>query len=155
MDNSNQEIPQQQEETHIFTEQDFSLDGYDKNIRRARNWLFAVVGLQFLWAIIMYAASTEGDIMIGGMEVSAKAIEAGIQIFIGLLFLGLALWSKKKPVLAFTIALCLYIGFYILFGILNPINFVSGIIIKIFLVIALIKGLKDAKEAEDMKNLVR
>jgi hypothetical protein len=155
MENTNQETPNPQEETHLFSEQDFSLDGYDKNIRHARYWLFGVVALQFIWAIIMYAASPEGDIMIGGMEVSAKAVEAGIQVFIGLLFLGLALWSKQQPVRAFTIALCLYIGFYLLFGILNPVNFISGIIIKVFLVIALIKGLKDAKEAEDMKNMVR
>ncbi len=155
MENTNQETPNQQEETHIFNEQDFSLDGYDKNIRRARIWLFVVVGLQFLAAIIMYAVSPEGDVLIGGMEVSAKAFEASIQAFVGFIFLGFALWSKQKPVQAFTAALITYIALYFLFGILDPSNFFRGIIIKIFLVIALIKGLKDAKEAEEMKRMIQ
>ncbi len=154
MENTNQETPSQQEETHIFNEQDFSLDGYDKNIRRARNWLFGIVGIQFLWAIFSYASSPEGSIDLGGMEISVKALEAGIQIVIGLIFLGLALWSKQKPVQAFTTALVIYIALFILFGIIDPTNFFRGIIIKVFLVIALIKGLKDAKEAEDMKKMI-
>jgi hypothetical protein len=69
--------------------------------------------------------------------------------------LGFALWSKQKPVPAFTAALITYIAFFVFFGILDPANFYRGIIVKIFLVIALIKGLKDAKEAEEMKNMVR
>ena len=41
----------------IFKDEEFSLEGYDKNIRQARNTLFTLAALQFIMGIYLLFTS--------------------------------------------------------------------------------------------------
>ena len=128
----------------IFSEI-YDLQPYERTLNRARIWLYVIAGLQFIMGIIEY--NQADDPTIGWTAF-------GIDAFIAAGFLILALWSRKKPVPAFTIALVSYIVLITGFMILNPSNLVRGIIIKILVIIALVKANRDARKYEEMKALM-
>jgi len=136
-------------ETEIKEESIFSdvydLSPYEKTMKNARIWLYVIAGAQFIMGIIEY--NSAGD-------ATVAQIAFGIDAFLALVFLGLSLWSKKKPVIAFTIALIFYIvtvlGLAILSGDFTAIF--KGIIFKILVVVALIKANRDAREYEAIKQ---
>ena len=78
-------------------------------------------------------------------------IAFSIDAFITFIFLGLALWSKKKPVVSFTIALALYILINVGFMLIDSSNIYKGFLIKIFVVIALVKANRDARKYENIR----
>ena len=134
---------EQQPET-IFSEI-YDLEPYERTLKNARIWLYVIAGLQFIMGIIEY--NREDDPVIGWTAF-------GIDAFIAVGFLVLALWSRKKPVPAFTIALVSYIVLHVGFSILDPSNLVRGIIIKILVIVALVKANRDARKYEEMKTLM-
>jgi hypothetical protein len=83
---------------------------------------------------------------------SLQWIVFGIDAGLGLLFLACALWSYKKPYTAFLTALILYIVVTATAYIIEPANISFGIIIKIIVVVALFRAVKDAREIEDLKS---
>ena len=128
-------------EESIFSESDYSMEGYDKHIRYARNALFIVSGIQLIAIFTLNAEE--------GLQ---KTIAIGIVVFIALIFFGLALWTKKKPFTALLIALIIYASLLIFDAILDPTTLFHGILIKAAVIIALITGLRNAKEGEDLKK---
>ena len=121
------------------------MTGYDKNLRNARIWLYVITGMQILLGIYETMSLT-------GVEGIVKWVVFGIDAGLGLLFLACALWSYKKPFAAFLTALILYIIITVGAFIVEPANINFSIIIKIFVVIALFRAVKDAREIEDVKN---
>ena len=115
----------------------------EKSMKNARIWLYVIAGMQLLIGIYEYA--TEIDPMV-------KWLALGIDAGIGAIFFILALWSRKKPILAFTIALALYLVMNIGFMIMDPSNIYKGIIIKAIIVVALVKANKNARKYEAIKN---
>jgi hypothetical protein len=142
----NQELHNTNEEpTSIFSEEDFSVDIYDKHIRQARNAIFITAGLILLSVIILVFTIPEGydyiwiDLLFYG-------------IFIGG-FIALGFWTKKKPYFAIISALILYGVFIGINAVLDIKTLFSGIILKIIIISLLVKGLSDAKGAQEMKQL--
>jgi hypothetical protein len=135
--------PVQQEQESIL-EDTIDTSAYEKTLKRGRVWLYIIAAMQSLMGIYEYA--TEPDNTIG-------LIAMGIDMFIGATFLTLALWSRSKPIPAFTTALVLYILFVAGFMWLDPSNIYKGILIKIFVVIALFKANRDAREFVAAKSL--
>ena len=123
----------------------FDAEPYKKSLKNARIWLYVIAGMQFLMGIYEYA--TTGD-------KTVAAIAFGIDSFIALIFLALALWSRKKPVPAFTTALTFYLLTVTGFMMLDSSNIFRGILVKIFVVIALIKANRDARKYEAIKASV-
>ena len=121
------------------------MSGYDKNLRNARIWLYVITGMQIILGI--YEAMTLKDV-----ETSVQWVVFGIDAGLGFLFLACALWSYKKPYAAFLTALILYIIVTVAAFIIEPANINLSIIIKIVVVVALFRAVKDAREIEDMKN---
>jgi hypothetical protein len=117
--------------------------GYDRNLRRARIWLYVIAGIQLVMGIYEYSemATTQ-------LGIIAFCIDAGI----GAIFLGLSLWSRKKPVTAFLTALIFYIAVMLIMVILDPSSIIKGIIIKVLFIIALIKAYQDARDNEAIRN---
>jgi hypothetical protein len=126
------------------------LEEYELTVKKARNALFWAAGLVSLGEIIGYARSgTEPDLL--GITIIVAIVAA---------FIILALWTKKRPYTAIImgiIVFCLYI-------LLNTIAFAyiegatgilkgifGGIIVKILILVALIRPLKDAKELQSAK----
>jgi hypothetical protein len=134
--------PQQSEEPNLFNDA-FDMEPYRKNMKNAQIWLYVVAGIQLIMGIIEYSRAE--DTTVGWI---AFAIDA----FISLTFLALALWSKKAPVTAFTLALVLYLAFNIGFMILDTTNIGRGIIIKVLVVVALVKATRDAKKYVAIKD---
>jgi hypothetical protein len=68
------------------------------------------------------------------------------------LFVFLGAWSSKKPFAALVSGAALYGVILVLNMITNPITIVQGIFIKIFIIAALITGIKAAMDAEKMQK---
>lgn len=140
------ESGEQQQET-IFSEQEFSMEGYDKHIRQARNAIFFVAGVMLLNLVILIATIPEGyeylwlDIAIWGAFILA--------------FIFLGFYCNNKPYNAIIAALILYGIFIALNAYIDVHTIYKGIIFKAIVIIFLLKGLKDAKEAQEMKQHFR
>ncbi len=116
---------------------------YEKSLRNARIYLYIIAALQFGIGIYEYASTEDKDLVAGG-------IDAGI----GVLFLLLALWSYKKPAIAFMTALIAFLVIHIGLSIIDPSHIYRGIILKILVVVALIKAFKDARQVEKLRESV-
>ena len=133
--------PQPQSSETIFNNL-VDLEPYEKSLKNARVWLYVIAGIQFAMGIYEYF-TVEDNVV--------AAVAFGIDAFIALGFLTLALWSKKKPVIAFAIALGFYILFLVSFIFLDPANIFKGLILKILVIVALIKANRDARKYEEVK----
>jgi hypothetical protein len=67
-------------------------------------------------------------------------------------FIVLGFWTKKKPYYAIIGALILYGVFILLNAIFDVTTIYKGIIFKIAVIVFLVKGLNNAKEAQQMKD---
>lgn len=136
--------PVEQHQESIFSPDEFSMEGYDKHIRQARNAIFFVAGILAINVIVLVATYPLGyeylwiDLAIWGAFIA------------GFIFLGF--YCKKKPYNAIVGALCLYGLFIALNAWLEVSTLYKGILVKIIVIVLLIKGLKDAKEAQEMRK---
>ena len=138
----NKDTPQ--EET-IFTASDFSLQKYDKHVKNARTALYVVSGLLVLGGIIGTIWGQEELILDIWIEV---VVMAGI-------FLVLGIWSTMKPFTALLIGLIIYVLYQLLYIILEPSNIAKGLILKVAIVIYLVRGMSNAREAEEWKKTLK
>ena len=117
----------------------------EKSMKQARIWLYVIAAIQLIMGLVEY--NTAETKLIGWL---AFGIDSGI----GAIFLVLALWSKKKPALAFSIALGLYVLIHLVFMIMDPVNIYKGILLKVIVVVVLVKAVKNARQYEAIKNSV-
>ena len=152
----NHEIPPQVIKQDQITEyhadiRQIELEGYELGVKKARNALFWAAGLILLGEIITYARSAgEGE-----------ALGIAIIILIVGTFFGLALWTKKKPYTAIVMGIVAFIVYILLVVVINGIAdgaegvlkaLFGGIIVKVLILVALIRPLKDAKLLQDVKE---
>lgn len=147
MENNN--LPEQSPEKNtdtIFTEEEFSMRGYDKHIRQARNAIFIAAGVLLLNVIILTATVPSSyeylwlDLVIWGAFILG--------------FVVLGIWTKKKPYYAIVGALILYAAFIILNALIDVTTISKGIILKIIIIVLLVKGINDAREAQRMQDQI-
>jgi hypothetical protein len=127
------------------------IEGYELVIKKARNALFWAGGLIFLGEMIsMFMNNGEFSWLIVGIAL----VEAGV-------FIGLGLYTKKKPFTAIVTGLIAFIGFIVLSAVLLGMNeggigvlkgLFSGILVKILILVALIRPLKEARELQKIKE---
>ncbi|MFM6925248.1 MAG: hypothetical protein ACKOU7_07065 [Ferruginibacter sp.] len=145
MENDN--VPELKTENNnetIFNEQEFSMEGYDKHIRQARQALFIAAGILLLNALLLFSKyPVEMEIM--WLDYLMWIVYIGG-------FIALALWTKKKPYYAIIGGLILMGIFILVNAIIDPGTIIGGIIFKIAVIAFLVKGLADAKEAQQMKE---
>lgn len=120
----------------------FELEGYERKVKKARNALFIAAGALALGFFISLAQA--GETFMGELLLIFGPL---IVIFIALGF-----WTKQKPFTAIILGLIVFFGFWIGFSILEPRNIYSGIIIKIFVIVALVSAIKDARELQTAKE---
>ena len=131
----------------IFTEEDFSMQGYDKHIRQARNAIFVAAGVVLISLLVLcFTISADYeylwiDICIYG------AFIAG--------FIVLGFWTKTKPYYAIISALILYALLIALFAYFDITTLYKGFLFKIFIIVYLAKGLGDAKEAQEIHDQIK
>ena len=131
--------PNTNQPVDIIDEPDFLRQGYDKHIKNARIMLFIVAGLQLL-PLVMLPKDIDPD---------SKMIIIAITIFVALVFAGLAFWTKKKPYHALLAALIFYVALVALNAFIDPKTLLQGLIMKIIVIVLLIMGFKNAKEAKE------
>jgi hypothetical protein len=68
----------------------------------------------------------------------------GAAIAVGVVFIVLGTLVKKYPVPATVLGLVLYVGCAAIFGYLDPTTLVSGLLVKIIIVVALVKAIQSA-----------
>jgi ABC-type multidrug transport system permease subunit len=121
----------------------YELSEMQKKIKNASTSIFVIGGFTAFLALVLYF--TAHDKQDGLVLCLVNLVVAGI-------FLALGFWCKSQPVAAIISALSLYALLWIVSIIENPLNIVSGIIIKIVLIVYLIKGLNSAFEAQKIKK---
>jgi len=127
------------------------MQGYETAVRKARNALFWTGGLLFLGEMIGMVRLDQGfDPVIFGIAL----VEAGI-------FVGLALWTKRKPHTAVVTGLVVFAAIIILSAVINGMlegtegamkALFSGIIVKVIILVTLIKGISDANALQKAKE---
>jgi prepilin signal peptidase PulO-like enzyme (type II secretory pathway) len=132
---------EQPKDESIFQEEEFSMKGYDKHIKNARIMLFVIAGLQLF-----------GIFASLGLPDPARWISISVYVIFGAIFAALAFWTHKRPFAALLAALILYGSLLVLDGIFEPSTLYKGIIIKVAIIVMLITGLRNAREAQDMKD---
>ncbi|HMU11620.1 MAG TPA: hypothetical protein PKC54_16520 [Ferruginibacter sp.] len=149
MENSNelspkdsQQDPANPSET-IFGKEEFSMEGYDKHIRQARNTLFIAAGILLLNALILFS-KYPFDIEVMWLDYMLWTVYIGG-------FIALGFWTKKKPYYAIVGGLILFGIFILVNAIIEPATIFGGLIFKIAVIVFLIKGVNDAKNAQEMK----
>lgn len=110
-------------------------------LNKSRISLFVVGGLYAAIGIYEGFFMIYHDILYGIIDWTIAAI-----------FIGLGIWSYKKPYLALLIGLCVYIGLIVLFAAIEPSTLVSGIIWKLLIIFYLITGINTAKRAVDKQK---
>ena len=120
---------------------------YEKSLKTARIWLYVIAAIQLGYGIYSYFSLKEEDEYLG-------LIVGGIYAGVAALFFGLALWSYKKPTIAFMTALIAYVVIQISTAIIEPTTIYRGIVLKILLIVALVKAFKDAREVEKLRESV-
>lgn len=124
------------------------LEDHDKKVNQAGKTLYWLAGLTVAWSFIQYAITASKDADTDGM---AKPVLL-VNMILAALYLGLGLWSRKKPVVALVSGLSLYIIVQILSTVGDPTYLFKGIIIKILFIGYFIKGIKSAMEADRLKK---
>ena len=145
MDQHPEQHPEQQpapQEESIFNEHELVDDRYMKKVRQARNAIYVVAAIQFVFGL--YSGLTAPE--------ELMYITLGIMMVVALMFLGLAIWANWKPYPAILIALILYCGLILLDLVYDPATIFRGIIMKVIIIIYLVKGLNNAAEARRMKQ---
>ncbi len=145
--NETQQPGIEKNDASIFAEEDLSIGIYDKHIRQARNAIFIAAGILLINVLIL------ANSLPSGYEYAW--IDLGLWgVFIaGFIFLGF--WTKKKPYYAIIGALILYGLFIALNAVLDITTIYKGIIMKIIIISLLIKGLNDAKAAQELQGISR
>lgn len=113
----------------------------EKKVREARNALYIIAGLNILGAVLIFALNSDN-----GFDVLIT------NLVLALAYLILALNLQKKPRLIVIISLVLFCATWLLNIITAPETIANGILVKIFVIMALVKGYRAAAEVEDLRR---
>lgn len=104
----------------------------ERKLKNAGIWLFGVAVLLAISAAVTYIPNTQ-------------YIEFIIDASMPLIFVGLGIWSRTKPYEAILTGLILFTLIIVLSAIADPSSIFSGILWKVLIYSALIKGLAVAR----------
>ena len=133
--------PTEPTEESIFSEEDYSMEGYDKHVRNARITLYVVAGLFLLSLFVLQ-----------DFEDTAKKVLTGLVIFMAALFAFLGYWSTKRPFTAILIVLIIFVSLQVFNAIVDPSSLMQAWYLKIAVPLFLIMGLRNAKDIQDRRK---
>jgi len=111
-----------------------------KSINKARYLLYILAGLNLIVGIVLSVTEDSGIVyLIGGL------ISAGI-------YLGLGIWSDKKPFAAILSGLFVYIVFNVINAIDDPHTIYKGLLLKLIIISGFIYGYKGVKDSESLEK---
>lgn len=136
---------EQDQENFIYNRnyQHLSLQELDKKIKSAGTTLYVLAGFTLVYGLVMYFLSNDPA------EAISVLIANGV---ISIIYLLLAVWSKKKPAAAIISALTLFALTWILNAFVDPTQIFKGVIVKVIVIVYLVKGMQSAFEAEKIRK---
>jgi hypothetical protein len=132
---------------HVDSIRQIELEGYELDVKKARNALFWVAALVVVWQIFAAFSSYE----------NVESLDVIFTIAMALIFIGLALWTKTKPYTALIVGIITFTAYRLLgiisFGLIYGADgiakaLVSGILITVYIYVRLISPLGKAKELQ-------
>lgn len=109
-------------------------DANDK-IKSAKYAIYVLAGIFFIFGLI--AGLVNDDIP-----------TLTVNLFLCILYLIFATWSTKNPFGAILTAFIVYITVQVVNAFVDPATLASGVIIKIFVIAAFVKGIRSAQEGQ-------
>jgi hypothetical protein len=111
-----------------------------KAIHKARNILYILAGINFLFGIIMgLAISIDFGILLAG-------------VIGGVIYLTLGLWSRKQPFPAILSGFFVYIVFNLVSAISNPHTLYQGLLWKVIIISGFVYGYRGVKDSQVLEN---
>ena len=111
----------------------------EEKIKSARTTLYVIAGAALVFGLIFYF--NDKDLF---------ALATNFVLFF--LYLVLASWSSKKPLMALLLGLLLYITTVLISAIVDPTTLVKGILWKVIIVSYLGKGIYSASSIKEVKQ---
>lgn len=111
----------------------------EEKMKTAKNIIYVLAGLFFIIGLYHGIANEDYITMI-------------VNLFVCVLYLILAAWSRYNPFGAILTAFILYITLNVVNAFFDPITLVQGILWKIIFIGAFIKGIRSAQEAQNHIN---
>jgi hypothetical protein len=145
MDNNNTDevSPENNTET-IFTTDEFSMEGYDKHIRHARNACYIGAAILLVNAIVLFY-QYPFNLEVFWLDYLLWTLYIGG-------FIACGIWTKHKPYYAIIGGMIILGLFIVINAIIDPATIIGGWIYKLGIAVTLFKGLQDAKQAQQMKE---
>ena len=118
-----------------------------QELRRARGWILGVGIVMFVVDMVMIWA-VYGDRLPSAFKSRLMMYDAVILGF----FIAMWVLARYKPVLACVLALCGFWAVHIYVATIDATSIGQGILMKILFTLALIRGIKSANRAEQLKR---
>ncbi|HYF70623.1 MAG TPA: hypothetical protein VD884_20955 [Ohtaekwangia sp.] len=115
------------------------LDDAQKKIKSAKITIYILAGIFFVAGIFFWVFQEDVGTLV-------------VYLLMSLIYLILAAWCEKNPFGAILTAFVIYITLQVIAAFVDPVSIVSGIIIKVFIIAALVKGIRSAREAQNYRN---
>jgi hypothetical protein len=109
-------------------------DAQDK-IKSARTTIWVIAGLTLLFGLFAGFAQDNFEVMI-------------VNIFLSIIYLGMAAWANTNPFGAILTSFIIYATVIAINAFLLPTTLLQGIILKVIIIGAFIKGIRSAQEAQ-------
>jgi hypothetical protein len=119
---------------HVSSRKRFLSDAEDK-IKSSKYIMFGLAGIFLLVGLFVGFGADDFETMI-------------INIFCCLIYLVLGAWCSKNPFGATLTALIIYATIVVVNAFVEPTSLFSGIVLKVIIITALVKGIRSAQEAQ-------
>lgn len=116
-------------------------------LRRARGWILGV-------GVVMFGFNMLSLYVVNAALFPAEVKARAALVLLGILAFFVAMWllAGRRPVLACVLALCGFWGLCVFLAVAYGTSVLDGMVMKVLFTLALIRGIKNASRAEELKR---
>ncbi|WP_299676417.1 hypothetical protein [uncultured Dokdonia sp.] len=108
-----------------------------QGITGARNILFIIAGINFLWGIYYFFQSDQDLSLLIYFTI------------LSVIYLVLGYWSQQKSLIALILGLLVYLTVIVLGAIYEPSSIITGLLLKVFVIVYLARGINAALQIKN------
>ncbi|HEY4656745.1 MAG TPA: hypothetical protein VIH22_19645 [Cyclobacteriaceae bacterium] len=120
------------------------LDDAKDKIKSAKTVIYILAGLFFVFGLVIGFVMDDFATMVANLSLTV-------------IYLVLAAWCTRNPFGAILTAFILYVTLQVVNVLIDPATLIQGFVIKFFVIVALVKGIRSAHEAQgylrELQNL--
>jgi hypothetical protein len=124
----------------LFKNKELILEEQKTAINKARNILFALAGLNLLFAILF------------GLVINNDFPALIIQFIVSMAYLALGFWCMKKPFPAILSGFFVYVVLQVMNAVYDPTTLYKGILWKVIIISAFVYGYKAALQSDKLEK---